>query len=230
MNERHSAPVQVRDSKSLAVWFQGIPASRLEEMLHQAAEQAASGLSEMLGQPVRVTDFRMGALPIARVSQYAGDPEAEMVGVYLLLKGGLAGQALLLLPLPSARRLAHLLLEGPGAGDGAEQPGSVLGLADPERWALAEVGNLMVTYALNAMATSLNRGEPFYPSPPAVMFDMLAAMIDVIATPVAAQGDDLLVVACDLQTAAGQSMGADGTIQVHFWILPDPATRRMGIV
>ena len=229
MRETCAIPSQIGASRSLAIWFDRIPAPELKEVLRNAVQRAADGLSEMLGQPVQVTAFQVDAVPIAHIPEYAGDPEAETVGIYLLLRGGLEGQALLLLPLRSALRLARLLLDESAAGGREDRAGKAPGLEESERWALAEVGNLMVTYSLNSVAASLGRQDAFYPSPPAVMFDMMAAMLDVIATPVSAQSDDLLIVACDLQTAGRRNLDANEIIRVHLWILPDPARRRIGI-
>ena len=83
----------------------------------------------------------------------------------------------------------------------------------------------------SAQAASLPEPAPMTVRAAAGWIDYLLAFLPpYLALMFTVGGDDLLVVACDLQTAAGQNLGTDGTIQVHFWILPDPATRRMGIV
>jgi len=200
----------------------------MEGILQAGMERAAQGLTEMLGSPVAIVDFAVKTMPIAEVTSYAGDPEMEMVGIYLLIKGGLEGQALLLLHPASARHLTRLLLAdelGSGSDNGNERLATRL--SSLETSALAEVGNLMVSYFLNKVASALGRPRLLYPSPPALMVDMLGAMLDVIATPLAAMSDDLLVIACGLVTEGVEKEGK--LIQVHFWILPEPATRIIGI-
>ncbi|MGD8623794.1 MAG: hypothetical protein PVJ34_04605 [Anaerolineae bacterium] len=220
------APQQTGKGSSVATWFHEIPEPGVEDILKASMEWAAQGLSEMVGSPIGIADFQVQTIPIAEVTTYAGDPEAEMVGVYLLIKGGLEGQALLLLPPVSAWHLVRLLLgdeTGRGSDNGSTPPLRRLG--NLETSALAEVGNLMVSYFLNKVAAALGRPRLLYPSPPALMLDMVGAMLDVIATPVAAQSDELLVIACGLETEGRETE----LIQVHFWILPEPATRIIGI-
>jgi chemotaxis protein CheC len=137
----------------------------------------------------------------------------ERVGIYLVLGSGLRGQAILILPLDSALNLADLLM--------GEQPGTATYLGIVERSALAEVGNMAVSYFLNAVSTISETPELLRPSPPAVMVDMLGAILDVIVTPVAAVRDDLLII----ETAFRDSAGA---IQGRFWVLPDPTIRDLG--
>jgi chemotaxis protein CheC len=135
---------------------------------------------------------------------------------------------LLLLHPASARHLTSLLLadeSDPGSDNGNEHLAARM--SSLETSALAEVGNLMVSYFLNKVAAALGRPRLLYPSPPALMTDMLGAMLDVIATPVAATSDDLLVIACGLATGGEEKEAR--LIQVHFWILPEPATRIIGI-
>ena len=227
MNQR-TAPLPTRKGSSLATWFHEIPEPEMESILEAGMERAAQGLSEMLSSPVGIANFEVKTMPIAEVASYAGDPEMEMVGVYLLIKGGLEGQALLLLHPASARHLTRLLLadeSDPGSDNGNEHLATRM--SSLETSALAEVGNLMVSYFLNKVAAALGRPRLLYPSPPALMTDMLGAMLDVIATPVAATSDDLLVIACGLATGGEEKEAR--LIQVHFWILPEPATRIIGI-
>jgi chemotaxis protein CheC len=137
-----------------------------------------------------------------------------MIGVYLLIGGGLRGQAILILPLPSALNLVDLLM--------GEPPGTATELGEMERSALGEVGNLIVSYFLSAVADLVGMPQLLRPSPPAVMVDMLGAILDVIITPVAAVRDDLLIVETAFE-------GVQGTVQARFWVLPDPALRDLTV-
>jgi len=92
-----------------------------------------------------------------------------------------------------------------------------------ERSALAEVGNLAVSTFLNTMAVQNPQSpELLRPSPPAVMVDMLGAILNVIVTPVAAVRDDLLVVDTNF-------VNAKKTMYGRFWIIPDPAIRDLAV-
>jgi chemotaxis protein CheY-P-specific phosphatase CheC len=80
---------------------------------------------------------------------------------------------------------------------------------------------MAVSYFLNAVSGISKTPELLRPSPPAVMVDMLGAILDVIVTPVAAVRDDLLII----ETAFKDGAGA---IQGRFWVLPDPTIRDLG--
>lgn len=179
---------------------------------------AAHGLAEMVGCPIQIARFQVKAVPLSQLAATsAAHPETEMIGVYLVIRGGLRGQAILLLPPADALHLIELLLNA--------APGT-LTLGELERSTLAEIGNLMVSYFLNALAASLGRARPSYPSPPAVMTDMLGAMLDVLATPVATQSEHLLLVTCSLRArmtpARPVSEDTSRLVQFSFWVLPDP--------
>ena len=192
-------------SEQISFWNDVMTASQSDSVLHAAMYHAASGLSDMVGRSIDIDILHVETVPISQVMTYAGSPEAEMVGVYLLIGGDLPGQAILMLTLDDALRLVDLLIGVP--------PGTTTGLGDLERSALAEVGNLTVSFFLNEMATLT--GMPLRPSPPAVMVDMLGAILDVVATSVAAVSDDLRIVETVFKDAGR-------IVQVRFWLLPDP--------
>ncbi len=145
-------------SKSLSSWCNDIPESALGEVLQAAMHGAARGLSGLAGHPIHVTTLCLETVPVAQVATHAGDPETEVVGIYLMMEGDCSGQAILMLSLTSALNLADVLLNVP--------PGTSTHLGEMERSALAEVGNLMVSYFLNAVATFLKKPRQLQPSPP----------------------------------------------------------------
>ncbi|MEE8390221.1 MAG: hypothetical protein V3S14_05410 [Anaerolineae bacterium] len=196
-----------------AIWRNLVSGPHSEQVLDQVMWQVVSGLSEMTGQAISNDTPRVEKIPIAQVPARAGHPEAEMVGVYLVIGGGLCGQAILILSVSSALNLVDLLM--------GEQPGTSTELGEMERSALAEIGNMTLSYFLNATAILANAPELLQPSPPAVMVDMLGAILDVVVTPVGAVRDDMLIVDTGFGDAAGN-------VQGHFWVLPDPAIRDLG--
>ncbi len=205
-------------SKSLLSWCNDIPESELGQVLQAAMRGAARGISGLAEHPIDITTLRLETVPIAQVATHAGDPETEVVGIYLLMEGDCSGQAILMLSLDSALSLADVLLKAP--------PGACTHLGEMERSALAEAGNLMVSYFLNAVATFFKKPGLLQPSPPTVMVDMLGAVLDVVTTPVAAVTDDLMIVEAAFTQATGANGGSGRTIRVHFWVLPDAAQVR----
>lgn len=173
-------------SEQKALWSRLVNGTGSEHMLGKVMWRVARGLSDTVGEFISNDDPLVEAIPIGQVAERAGGPEEEMVGVYLVLGGGLRGQTILILSLSNALHLADLLM--------GEKPGTATRLGAMERSALAEMGNMMVSSFLNAVAALTERPELLRPSPPAVMVDMLGAILNVIITPVAAVRDDLLII------------------------------------
>ncbi|MFL5807626.1 MAG: chemotaxis protein CheC [Roseiflexaceae bacterium] len=194
-------------SEQISLWHQVLADVRPDSVLARAIRRAGDGLSYMIGQPVAAGAPRLVTLSIGEMADYAGDPEAEIVGIYLLLGDDLPGQAILTLPLADALLLVDALL--------GEPTGITYDLGDIERSALCEVGNLMVAYFLNEIA--LIAQAPLRPSPPAVMVDMLGAILEVVASAAPLQGKLLII---ESELAIGES-----ALRLPFWILPEHALR-----
>lgn len=176
----------------------------LDEMANAGVTQAAAGLSGMLGEAVTVTQPNLRLMPLSEVPGVLGGPEQEAVGIYLQAIGELSGQIMLILPLAKAMELVDLLL--------GEAPGTTNSLGSLERSALAEVGNITGTFFLNAVAAAI--GLHSRPSPPAVMVDMVGAILDIIVAMSAGVSETVLVI-----EAAFLRDGRE--VEAHFWVIPD---------
>jgi chemotaxis protein CheC len=197
-----------------AVFWSKVIAGPLSETLLQAAMyHTACNLSEMMGRTVTIDVVQVEAVPIGQVMTHIGSPEEKTAGVYLLIEGDLHGQAVLMLPIADALHMVDLLMAVP--------PDTTTGLGDLERSALAEVGNVTVASFLNEVATFT--GLLARPSPPVIIVDMLGAILNVVITPVAATGDDLLIV----ETVFKET---ERVVRAHFWVLPEPAVVTFGDV
>lgn len=180
------------------------------ELLDAAIQNVATGLSEMVGRPITIDATNIETLQFGQLPAWVGDPEAEMVGVYLLIEGDIAGQVILIFSLEEALHLIDLLL--------GEPSGTTKTLDELGRSALAETGNLATSYFLNEV--SKRTGTAIRPSPPAVMVDMLGAMFDVISAPVAAINDQLIIVNAEFKEP-------NRTVSAHFWVMPYPVNEIM---
>ncbi|MBN1889473.1 MAG: chemotaxis protein CheC [Thermoflexales bacterium] len=194
----------MNDSKAL--WHSLLDGPDSARLLGDIMEHVARGLSDMVGQAVCNDPPQVKTVHFTQVSACVCTPEAETVGVYLELEHGLRGWAVLLLPLDLALRVAEQVT---GA-----QPNSVTRLGLEERSALAEVGNLTLSYFLNAVAELTGRPDVLLPSPPAVVVDMMAAILDLVITPAAAFRDELTVIEMLFRDSAS-------SVQACFWVLPD---------
>jgi chemotaxis protein CheC len=194
-------------NEQTALWSDLVSHENSRNELYTAMQRAAIGLSDMVGRIVSNDTPRVDTVPVGQVVARAGDPEASMVGIYLLLEGGLNGQAILILSQTSALKVADLLM--------GERPGTTTRLGSAERSALAEACNVAISHFLNAVASRTEMKGLLKPSKATVMEGKLHAMLDVIVAPMAAVRDDLLIIETVFQDT-------QNTVQGRLWILPDP--------
>lgn len=181
--------------------------NRYEEFASEGMKKAADGFSSMLGENLTVSEPSFRQVPIGEIPELLGGPETEAVGIYLKAEGAVGGQIMLVIPLERALQLADLLLE--------QKPGTTRELGTLERSALGEVGNLTSSFFLNSI--SHLTGVSVRPSPPAVMVDMVGAIMDIIVATCGAVSDSVLL----MQT---KFMNHKQSIETSFWVIPDPET------
>jgi chemotaxis protein CheC len=182
----------------------------LARIAAEGMAHAAEGFSGLLGETVHASRTTARLVPLAQIPLALGGPEDEAVGIYLRSEGDLMGRFMLVMPLAGAFELVDLLLGQPA--------GTAVELGRLERSALAEVGNLSSSYFLNRVAARL--GRVARPTPPAVMVDMVAAILDVIA----ATGDCVSEHVILLQT---EFKRGERAVPVTFWVIPEPGTLRL---
>ncbi len=189
------------------VWSQLITGPRSEEILREVMERVARSLSDMIGQIVTNGVPTVKKIPISQVVQRAGAPETKIVGIYLNIESGLRGRVILILPFNFALNLVDLVMDAPR--------GTTTHLGLEERSALAEVGNLTLSYFLNSVVELVGKSDMLHPSPPSVVVDMLGAILNLCITSAAAVSDELVVIETIFKDVVR-------TVQFRFWVLPDP--------
>jgi chemotaxis protein CheC len=179
----------------------------LQAVAKEGLTNAATGLSTMVGTNLRVDNPCVKMINIKEIPVALGGPENEAVGIYLKSEGDLSGHFMLVIPYLKALELVDMLME--------VSPGTTSELGSLERSALAEVGNLTTAFFLNAVAALT--GISARPTPPAVMVDMVGAILDIIVAATGGVGDYVL-------TFQASFMCKDRSVQTDFWVIPDPTT------
>jgi chemotaxis protein CheC len=169
----------------------------LRELANIASGGAATALSQMLGQEVELNVPRALALGLADAVDAAGAPDELVSGIVLGLEGDIDGLVLLLVPMNDAQTLCQLL----GVDAGTEVGDS----------ALAEIGNILGTSYLNAIASMT--GLELMPTPPFVATDLLAAIVASVLAQSAGESEVALVLDSNL-------MLADTACSLSFMLLP----------
>ena len=176
----------------------------LEVIAKEGASNAAKGFSAMIGQDLSVTAPNIRLVHINEIPYLMGGPEKEAVGIYLRVEGDLTGQIMLVMPYEKAFEIVNLLLD---MGD--EIPKE---LGRLERSALAEVGNLTASFFLNSVASMT--GLKLLPTPPAVIIDMIGAILDIIVATSGGVSEHVLLLGTNF-TYKNRS------VNTEFWVIPD---------
>jgi chemotaxis protein CheC len=184
--------------------------SSLEKFATEGIRNAAVGFSSMVGQTLTVLQPEVKMISLKELDHLLGDPEKEAVGIYLKAEGDLGAQMMLVIPFEKALELVDLLMEVP--------QGTTTSLGRLERSALCEVGNITGTFFLNSIATM--SGLSIRPTPPALIVDMLGAIIDIVAAATGNAIDETLLL-------QGTFTSGERKVDVGFWVIPDGNTIRI---
>lgn len=180
----------------------------LLEMLNTIASEgiknAADGFSGMVGRRIEVSNPEIELVPLLTIPKIVGGLEDDAVGVYLRFEGDMMGQIMMIIPHQKALELVDLLM-------GLEK-GTTKHLGSLERSALGELGNLCGTFFLNSIAKTV--GASFRPSPPAIMVDMLGAILDIVVATAGGVNEHVLLMHANFM---------DGVrfVETDFWVIPD---------
>lgn len=176
----------------------------LDQVAVTAIKDAAEGLSAFVGEPISITPPRLQLLSLSSLPEALGGPEAVVVGIYLGFSGDSVGHVMLLLNHEDAIELIRLLM--------ADMVDGPVGLGPVERSALGEVGNLVASLFLNSVAAVT--GWSLRPTPPAVMKDMVGAILDIVAVSMGYVSDYVLVLETTFQRR-------ERHVDALFWVIPD---------
>jgi chemotaxis protein CheC len=163
--------------------FTDMQLDALSELANIGSGTASTSLSGMLGRSVDISVPAAAALTFADAIDTIGAPEEEVTGVVLGLVGEMEGIVLLLLRVADAAGLCKLL----GVDADSEMGQS----------ALAEIGNIVGTSYINALAQMT--GLEIEPCPPQSATDMLGAIVASVLAGVAGADDVALVLDSDLE-------------------------------
>ena len=177
----------------------------LQIMASEGINRATDSFARMVGVPLIATQPQVKLVPLAQIALLLGGPEVEAVGIYLQAHGELNGQIMLVMPYENALRIVDFMMEEPR--------GTTKRLGVLERSALGELGNVTGTSFLNAIASLIGLGS--LPTPPAMIVDMVGAILDIITSVVAQAGDHALMFSAELATDDGEEIA-------NFWMVPDP--------
>ena len=177
---------------------------KLKSIAGAGASNAAQGFSAMVGRRIHVSSPTAELVPVLTIPEIAGKPDDDAVGIYLRFHGDVDGQIMMIVPFPKAMELIDLIMDVPA--------GTTQQLGSLERSALGELGNICASFFLNSIANST--AAKFQPSPPAVMVDMVGAILDIVVATTGGISERALLVQANF-------MDGSRCVEADFWVLPD---------
>ena len=177
---------------------------KLKVIAGEGIKNAAHGFSGMIGHKIEVSNPALTLVPVMSIPKIVGGPEDDAVGIYLRFEGDMVGQIMMIMPYQKTLELVDLLMEMP--------EGSTQQLGSMERSALGELGNLCGTFFLNSLAKL--SGADLRPSPPAVMVDMVGAILDVVVATTGGISEQVLLMQANF-------MDGPRSVEANFWVIPD---------
>ncbi len=175
----------------------------LREVGNMGAGRAATALSQMLGQPVRITVPKASVIRLEDLPDPLGGPDALVVATYFHVHGDAPGRLLIFM---TQEALPHILSLLTGKAPRAGAP-----LSSEEESALKELGNILCSQYLNALADLMH--VQLLPSVPALAFDMVRSVMQSVMADAAEDGAQALMI-------ENQFLEAQRPVALYLFYLP----------
>lgn len=188
-----------------------MPQEALVQMLTSVARdgavRAGRGLSGLMGQQIsiHVPNVRIGTK--ADACDAVGGEESLVLGAYLSISGDITGHVMLLFPVARALECVDLMC--------GQSPGTTIEPDELAQSAVGELGNIVGSAFVNALADDLNL--ILHPSPPTIIHDMAIALVQSVYAEVLSQGGDVVMMDAVFEDEKGRTAGL-------LIVAPDPAS------
>ena len=160
-------------------------------------DNAMTGLATMVNREIRMSSLSLKQVPASEAPNLVGGADKMVIGIYLAFEGDATGHLMLVHQPDVALAIIDMLL--------GNAPGTTGDLNEMEQSALGEMGNIIGSSFLNAIADAL--ALRLQPSPPEVILDMAGAILDVAFAEILQQTDDVIVAETSFGTSDRQARG-----------------------
>ena len=168
-----SAPASTTGSEPIEELAREVTGSRgrlLEDVNNQGAIEASISLSQLTGQEIRVSFPESRLVAIRDVAEIMGGEEGTVGGIYVGVRGDLGAGMLLVIPEKNLLVLDDLLHQRP--------VGTAAGLAEVDLSGISEMGNILASCFINAMADAAH--FTLNPEVAEISIDMCLSVIDSV--------------------------------------------------
>jgi chemotaxis protein CheC len=192
--------------------FNHLQLDAIREVGNIGTGNAATALSQLLSCIIDMDVPKADLVSIYSISEYYGDPDSTVAAVFVRSLGEFGCSLIFIQDEEAAGMMVDLLLKQQ-FGDSVPADLS----QDMTDSALAEVGNIILSSFLNAINMLI--GTQHQISPPGVAHDMMASVLDVVASIFGQMGEMAVLVNTELRVG-GPNDGRD--ISGNIVMLPDP--------
>ena len=193
--------------------FNHLQLDAIKEVGNIGTGNAATALSQLLSCLIDMDVPKADLVSIYSVPEYYGDPDSAVAAVFVRSSGEFGCSLIFIQDEASANMMVELLLKQQFGGSvPPDLPQEIIDSA------IAEVGNIILSSFLNAISLLIEAQHEI--SPPGVAHDMLASILDVVASIFGQMGEMAVLVNTALRVG-----GADGegqNISGNIVMLPDP--------
>jgi chemotaxis protein CheC len=175
----------------------------LREVGNMGAGRAATALSQMLGQTINITVPKASVIRLEDLPDPLGGPDALVAATYFHVHGDAPGRLLIFMTQEALPHILTLLMGQP--------PKAGAPLSAEEQSALKELGNILCSQYLNALADLMQ--VQLLPSVPALAYDMVRSVMQSVLADAAEEGAQALMI-------ENQFLEAKRPVALYLFYLP----------
>ena len=156
----------------------------LKELGNLGAGSAATALSQLLGKDISIDVPSIVMVPVEKMAEMVSQDSRIVAAVYMKIFGEIQARALIIFPQEKVFLLLDLLMR--------RKLGQTKEFGETEQSALKEIGNIIISAYLNAIAKFI--GLNSVPSVPALAVDMVEAIFETISAELAEMGPEAMLI------------------------------------
>lgn len=184
--------------------FSDFQKDALIELANIGSGNAATALSQLIGKNIKLSVPSINFIPVVKITENAKNKNEIVAAVYLRIYGEITAKALIIFPKEKIFPILDLVMK--------RKTGETKELGENEQSALKEIGNIIVSAYLNAIAKFI--GLNSVPSVPALAIDMIEAIFQTISSEIAEIDEEALLIENDMIEETSQ-------ISTTLIIIPD---------
>jgi len=160
----------------------------LKEMGNIGAGSAATALSQLLGKDIKLAVPEVTMVAVEKIAETFKSRDEIAAAVYMRIFGEVQARALMIFPQDRVLFLMDLLMK--------RELGTTREFGETEQSALKEIGNIIISSYLNALAKFI--GLNSVPSVPALAVDMVGAIFQTVSAELAEMGKEALLIETEM--------------------------------